>query len=84
MLSLYHDGKSTFLFVNAIKIYQFKGKNPEMNPHPLILGNISEDGIIDQIKKTELKRYLHDVSVYYNIINTKNISDIHKYLIKIR
>ena len=29
VLSLHHNGRNSFLFVNATKIYQFKAKNPE-------------------------------------------------------
>ena len=31
---------TVFLFVNATKIYQFKGKYSQIKPYPLCLGNI--------------------------------------------
>ena len=34
------------------------------------------------MKKTGLNRNVHDFSVDYNVINTSNIIDIYKYLIK--
>ena len=38
----------SFLFVNAKKIYQFKGKNSEIKDYALCLGNISKDNINKQ------------------------------------
>ena len=40
LLSLHYNGSSSFLFVNATKIYQFKGKDCEINYYALCLGNI--------------------------------------------
>ena len=40
-LSLHCNGSNSFLFVNAIKIYQFKGNDSEIKKHPMCLGNIS-------------------------------------------
>ena len=58
ILSLHYNRSDSFLFVNAIKIYQFKVKDSEIKPYPLCLGNISKDFTIDNMKKkkkTELK-----------------------------
>ena len=43
MLSLHYNGNNSLLFVNAVKMYQFKAKDSEIKPYPLYLGNISKD-----------------------------------------
>ena len=48
----------------------------------MCLGNISKGFYVDNIKKTGLNGYLYDFSVDYNIIDTSNIINIHKYLMK--
>ena len=39
-LSMHYNGINSFLFVNATKIYQFKGKDSEIKKNPLCLRNI--------------------------------------------
>ena len=39
-LSLHYNGNTSFLFANATKICQLKGKDSEIKIHPLCLGNI--------------------------------------------
>ena len=39
-LSLHYNGSNSFLFVNAVKMYQFKAKDSEIKPYPRSLGNI--------------------------------------------
>ena len=58
------------------KIYQFKAKNSEIKPHPLCLGNISNDFNANNMKKTGLNGYAYNFSVDY-IIDTSIIIDIH-------
>ena len=41
-----------------------------------------KDFTIDKMRKAELKGYVHDFSIAYNIIDTNDILDIHKYLMK--
>ena len=41
MLSLHYNVSNSFLFVNALKMYQFKAKDSEIKLYPLCLGNIS-------------------------------------------
>ena len=60
-------------------MYQFKARDSEIKQYPLCLGNISDGFTIDSMKKTGLKQIF---SVDYNAINTENILDIHRYLIK--
>ena len=40
MLSLHHDASNSFLFGNAVKMYQFKAKFSEIKPYLLCLSNI--------------------------------------------
>ena len=57
VLSLYYNGRSSFLFVNATKVYQFKAKNPEMKDYSLCLGNVSKVSTINNMKKkNKIKR----------------------------
>ena len=48
----------------------------------MCLGNISKDFSLDNMKKTGLNGNVYDFSVDYNVIDTSNIIDIHKYLMK--
>ena len=81
-LSLHYNGINNFLFVNATKIYQFKTKDSEFKRHPLCLGNISKFFSVNNMKKTGLNSHVYKFSVNYNIIDTSNIIDIQKYLMK--
>ena len=80
--SLHFNGINSFLFVNATKIYHIKAKDSEINKYPLCLGNISKSFTANKMKKTGLNGYIYEFSVDYNIIDTSNIIDIHKYLMK--
>ena len=51
------------------KIYQFKAENSETKPNPLCLGNISKKFTANNVRKK-------------NNIDTSNIINIHKYLMK--
>ena len=51
VLSLHYNGRNSFLFVNATKVYQFKTKNSELKA--LYLGNISKDFTINNMKKQD-------------------------------
>ena len=64
-------------------MYQFKAKHSKIKPYPLCFGNISRDFTINHMKKTGLKGYGYVFSVDYNIIDTSNILDIYKYLMKV-
>ena len=50
VLHLHYNGSNSFLFVNAIKIYQFKAKDLEITDYALCLGNISEGFTINNMK----------------------------------
>ena len=83
MLSSRHNGSNSFLFANTVKMYQFKAKDSQIKPYRLFLGNISKDFTVNNLKKRRSKGHVHVFSVGYNVINTNNILDIHKYLMKI-
>ena len=51
VLSLHYNGSNSFLFVNARKVYHFKGKNSEIKDYALCLGNFSKDFTINKMKK---------------------------------
>ena len=53
-----------------------------MKQYPLSLENISKDFTTNNKKKTELNGYVYDFSFDFNIIDTNNIINIHKYLMK--
>ena len=56
LLGLHYNGRNSFLFVNAAKIYQFKAKDSEIKGYALCLGNISKDFAINHMKKNKIKR----------------------------
>ena len=82
VLSLQYNGSNCFLFVNATKVYQLKAKNSEIKDYALCLGNVSKDFIINNMKKTGLKEVAKLFSFDFNPIDTNNILDVHKYLMK--
>ena len=84
VLSLHSGGSSSFLFVNATKVYQLKGKQSKIKDYALYLGNILKDFAISGKKKSKIKRSHIFFSVDFNSIDTKDILDIDKYLIKKR
>ena len=84
VLSLHYSGSSSFLLVNATKAYQLKGKQSKIKDYALYLGNILKDFVISGKKKSRIKRSHNFFSVDFNSIDTKDILDIDKYLIKKR
>ena len=48
----------------------------------MCLGNISKAFTANNMKKIGLNGYVYEFFVDYNIIDTSNIIDIHKYLMK--
>ena len=71
MLSLHFNGSNSFLFFNAVKMYQFKAK--DIKPYPLCLGNTSKDFTLDNIKKNRIKRKCECFSVNYNPFSTSDL-----------
>ena len=70
------------MFVNATKIYQFKGKDSEIKYYSLCLGNVSKGFTVNNLKKTGLKGVVISFFADFNPIDTNNIIDIHKYLME--
>ena len=64
------------------KLYHFKAKDCEIKDYPLYLGNISEDFTIYNMRKIGLKGIVNFFSVDFNSIDTNDILDINKYLMK--
>ena len=81
-LSLYYNGANSYLFVNGTEIIKFKAKDSEISAYSLCLGNISKDWSVDNMKKTGLKSYVHDLSVDYDAFAVSDVLDIHKCLMK--
>ena len=82
LLSLHYNRGNSFLFANATKRYQFKTKNSEIKDYTLCLANISKDFTTNSMKKTGFKGSVKFFSVDFNPIDTNNILDIHRYLMK--
>ena len=82
-INLYHNGSNSFLFVSATKIYQFEVKSSAIKDYTLRLGNISKDFTnINLEKNAGLGGIAKLLSIDFNPIDTNNILDIHKYLMK--
>ena len=79
---MHYNGASSYLFVNGTEIHKFKAKDSEIVATRLCLGNVSKYGSVDNMKKTELNRYLYDFSIDYDAIVVDDILDIHKCLMK--
>ena len=71
VLSTHHNASNSFLSINATKVYQFKAKISEGKDYTLYFGNISEDFIINNVKKTGLKGNVKVCFVNFNPIDTK-------------
>ena len=63
-------------------MYQFNAKDSEIKPCPICLDHASKDFTINNIKKNRIKRKCNSFFVDYNPINTSDILDIHKFLMK--
>ena len=63
-------------------IYKFKAKDSETIATPLCLGNISIDWTRDNMKITELNRYVYGFSVDYDAIAVDGVLYMHKYLME--
>ena len=81
-LSLHYNESNSVLFVNATKTCQFKAKDSEIKNYPFCLENVSNDFTAISMKKTRLNGYVYEFSLGYNTIDTSNVINIHKYLMK--
>ena len=76
VLSLHCNGSNSFFFVNSTKVSEIKD-------YTLCLGNISKYFAINNMKKNRIKMKLNIFfSVYFNPIDTSDVLDIHRYLMK--
>ena len=66
-LSLHYNGANSYLFVGGTEIIKFKAKDSEIAAYPLCLGKISKDWSVDNMKKTRLKRYVFNFSVFMTL-----------------
>ena len=81
-LSLHYNRSKSFLFVNATKVYHLKANDSEIKDQTLCLGNISKGFTINNMKNTRLKGSVNFFSVDFNPIDTNDILDIHRYLMR--
>ena len=75
VLSLHYNGSKSFLFFNAINVYQFRAKDSEIKDY-------IKDFTINNMTKTGLKGVVKFFYVDFNLIDTNDILDIHRYLMK--
>ena len=81
-LCLHYNGSNSFLFINNTKIYQFKAKDAEIKDYTLRLGISSKDFITSNMKKIGVRGSIKFFSVDFNHIDTSEILDMCKYLMK--
>ena len=81
-LSLHYNGTSSYLFVNDVKIINFKAKYSENKATPFCLGNVSKNFSVDNMKETGCYSYVYDFSVDYDVVAVDDILNIHKYFMK--
>ena len=62
-LGLHCNGSSSSVYVQGVKIYQFKAKDTGIEPCPLCFGSIWKDFTVDNMKNTGLNGYTYDVFV---------------------
>ena len=82
VISLHYNGSNSFLFANAKKIYQFKARDSEIKDYTMCLGIVLKDFAMNNMKKTGLKGNEKFFSVDINPIDTNDILEIYKYLMK--
>ena len=57
-LSLHYNGANSYFFVNGTEIYKFMAKDSEIFVGPICLRNISEDWLVDNMKKAGFTGYV--------------------------
>ena len=71
-----------FYSLIARKYISVRQRKSEIKRYLLCLAKISKERFVDNIRKTGLNGFVSDFSVDCNIIDTSNIIDIHKSLMK--
>ena len=72
-LNLHYNGGNSFLFVNAIKIYQFKAKDSEIKKVSFVFKKYFRRFFSQSHEKTVLNGCVYDFSVDYRASNVINI-----------
>ena len=81
VLSLYYNGSNS-LYLLMLQKYQFKRKDSETKGYTLCLSYILKRFTINNMKKARSKGIVNFFSVDFNPIDTDDILDIHRYLMK--
>ena len=74
--------EATVSYLSMLQKYINSKQDSEIKEYALCLGNISKDFTINHMKKTGLKGIVTFFSIDFNPTDTKDILDIHKYLMK--
>ena len=74
--------EATVSYLSMLQKYISSKQDSEIKEYALCLGNISKDFTINHMKKTGLKGIVTFFSIDFNPTDTKDILDIHKYLMK--
>ena len=74
--------EATVSYLLMLQKYITSEQKTQIKENALCLGNTSKDFTINNMKKTGLKGVVKFFSVDYNPIDTNDILDIHKYLMK--
>ena len=78
-LSLHYKGDESYLYVNKIEIYKFKGKD-NTSWYNFCLGSVSQDFAKDKQSKISLNGTVCNFSVDHSSIKKEDILNIHQYL----
>ena len=79
-LSLYHNGSSSYLFVNRVRVYQFKVKYSETKPNVLCISNIWNYFTVDDMKKTCFYGYVYGFSIEQDNVYISDVTQLlHKH-----
>ena len=81
-LSLNYSEANSYLFLNGIEMYKFRGKDSEIMGNSIMFRKCFKRLVSRWYEKTGFNGYIYDFSVDYNVTNVNDIKDIHKYLIK--
>ena len=79
---LCYNGNNSSLFVNAAIIYQFKAKGSKIKYYALFAGNVLKDFAINNMNKIRLKRSVNLLPVDINPMDSNDVLDIDRYLMK--
>ena len=81
MLSLHYNVDDSYLFVNGRQELKFKAKTDLLFKEKLCIGNLSDQWTASESEKAGLYGSIYDFVVdYYDILDVKNIYDVHRYL----